>query len=82
MTCKADASVLLIEDAVVSALQNTLVSEQIAQAVSKGIAFYALSDDLNARGLAEDRVMEQIKLVDYAGFVKLACENDRVQNWL
>jgi len=80
--CKADASVLLIEDAVVSALQNTVISEQIEQAVSKGINFYALSEDLKARGLSEERVMEQIKLVDYPGFVKLACENDRVQNWL
>ncbi len=80
--CKADASVLLIEDAVVSALQNTSVSEQIEQAASKGIRFYALSEDLKARGLPKQRVMEQITLIDYPGFVKLATENDRVQNWL
>jgi len=80
--CKEDASVLLIEDAVVSALQNTVITEQIEKAIGKGIRFYALSEDLKARGLPEQRVMEAIKLVDYAGFVKLAVENDRVQNWL
>jgi len=80
--CKAGASVLLIEDAVVSAVQNTVVSEKIEKAIKKGIHFYALSEDLKARGLAEDRVMEQIALVDYSGFVKLVTENERVQNWL
>lgn len=80
--CKTDASVLLFEDAVVSALHSTTVSDQIKQATDKGIKVYALSEDLKARGLPEQRVMEQVTLVDYSGFVKLTTENDRVQNWL
>ncbi len=80
--CKTDASVLLFEDAVVSGLQNTTVSNQITQAAGSGIKLYALSEDLKARGLSEERVMPEITLVDYPGFVKLTVENDRVQNWL
>ena len=80
--CKSDASVLFIEDAVVSTIQNTVISEKIETAFKKGIQFYALSEDLKARGLPEGRVMEQITLIDYAGFVKLVTENKRVQNWL
>ena len=80
--CKPDASVLLIEDAVVSALQNTSVSEKIEKATESGIKFYALREDLSARGLPEQRVLDKIALVDYAGFVNLVTENDRVQNWL
>ncbi|MCP3688658.1 MAG: sulfurtransferase complex subunit TusB [Gammaproteobacteria bacterium] len=80
--CKTDASVLLIEDAVVSALQNTSVSEQVSAAANTGIKFFALADDLKARGLPDQRIMDEVTLVDYAGFVKLATENDRVQNWL
>ncbi len=80
--CKSDASVLLIEDGVVSALQNTAVSEQISVAAKTGIKFFALSEDLCARGLSDERVMAEIALVDYAGFVKLTTENDRVQSWL
>ncbi|MCP4488639.1 MAG: sulfurtransferase complex subunit TusB [Gammaproteobacteria bacterium] len=80
--CKADASVLLIEDAVVAALRNTTIAAQVSTAANTGIKFFALADDLRARGLSDQRVMDDVTLVDYAGFVKLATENDRVQNWL
>ncbi len=80
--CKPDGSILLIEDAVVAAIQNTSASEKIKQAMESGIKIYALNEDIRARGLPELRVMENISLVDYTGFVKLVTENDRVQNWL
>jgi tRNA 2-thiouridine synthesizing protein B len=80
--CKADASVLLIEDGVVAALKNTAVSAKIREAIAGGIKFFALKEDLAARGLPEQRIMDSVSLVDYSGFVSLVTENDRVQNWL
>jgi len=80
--CKTDGSVLLIEDAVVSALQDTGISAKIEKAVDSGIKFFALREDLEARGLPEQRVLDKITLVDYSGFVDLVTKNDRVQNWL
>ncbi len=80
--CKTDGSILLIEDAVIAAMQDTTVSEKISQAIESGIKFYALDEDIKARGLPEQRVMDSITRVDYAGFVNLVIENDRVQNWL
>ena len=80
--CKADASILLIEDAVVGALQNTRISGQILEAVKSGVKIYALSEDLSARGLPVDRLIDQIGIVDYAGFVDLATDNTKVQSWL
>lgn len=80
--CKPDASVLLIEDAVVAALQNTAVSGKISDAIAGGIKFFALQEDVKARGLSEQRIMDKVTLVDYSGFVNLVTENDRVQNWL
>ena len=80
--CKPDASVLLIEDAVVAALQNTTASEKINDAIAGGIKFFALQEDIRARGLPEQRLMDNVTLVDYGGFVNLVTENDRVQNWL
>jgi tRNA 2-thiouridine synthesizing protein B len=41
-----------------------------------------LGPDLAARGLSEERVIDGISVVDYAGFVDLAAENDKVQAWL
>ena len=80
--CKTDGSILLIEDAVVAAMTDTTVTEKILQAIASGIRMYALSEDIRARGLPEHRLIRQITLVDYAGFVKLAASHDRVQSWL
>ena len=80
--CKPDARVLLIEDAVVAALQDTAVSAKVSNAIAEGIKFFALQEDVRARGLPEQRIMKNVSLVDYKGFVNLVTESDRVQNWL
>ncbi len=76
------ATVLLIEDGVAGALQDTVASGQISEAMGKGIKFAVLGEDLNARGLSADRVMDGIEVVDYSGFVQLAADHDNVQSWL
>jgi tRNA 2-thiouridine synthesizing protein B len=73
---------LLIEDAVVGALENTYISNQILEAVQSGVKVYALHEDLEARGLPTARLINQIIIVDYAGFVDLAVEHSKVQSWL
>jgi tRNA 2-thiouridine synthesizing protein B len=74
------SSILLIEDGVYAALEGTKFSDDIKKAMeSKSV--YALQSDLEARGV-KDKVIEGIKLVDYAGFVDLVVENDKVQAWL
>ncbi|MFO7592473.1 MAG: sulfurtransferase complex subunit TusB [Pseudomonadota bacterium] len=83
-TCLAYAvkgsAVLLIEDGVYGAMKGTAVSEMVQQAMGD-VTVYALEPDVKARGVA-DKMMDGIKLVDYAGFVDLATENDKVQSWL
>lgn len=79
---KADASILLFEDGVVGAISNSSVADKLSNAMSNGQSVYVLSNDLSARGLSEDRLIEGIKTVDYAGFVQLAADHDRVQSWL
>jgi len=78
----SDATVLMIEDGVSGALQNTVASSSISDAMSKGVKFAVLGEDLNARGLSADRVMDGFTVVDYAGFVQLAADHDNVQSWL
>jgi tRNA 2-thiouridine synthesizing protein B len=77
-----DSTVLLIEDGVAAALQNTTASPAISDAMSKGVKFAVLGADLGARGLSADRILEGISVVDYAGFVQLAADHDNVQSWL
>ena len=76
------STVLMIEDGVAGALQDTTASAGISDAMAKGVKFAVLGEDLSARGLAADRVMDGINVVDYAGFVQLAADHDNVQSWL
>lgn len=79
---KPGSSILFIEDGVVGALSNTSASAKLSQALSNGQNIFVLSNDLLARGLSEDRLLEGVKTVDYAGFVQLSADHDRVQSWL
>lgn len=77
---KSGSTLLLIEDGVYAALQNTSVSEKVQKAM-ENITICALGPDLKTRGISE-KVMDGIKIVDYAGFVDLTAENDKVNAWL
>jgi len=41
-----------------------------------------LGDDLKARGITDDKLIDGIEIVDYAGFVDLSAEHDIVQAWV
>lgn len=77
---KEGSAVLLFEDGVYGALNAGAVADSVKEAQGK-VTFYALGPDLKARGIA-DKVMDGVNVIDYAGFVELACEHDKIQNWL
>ncbi|MFK5985090.1 MAG: sulfurtransferase complex subunit TusB [Pseudomonadota bacterium] len=80
-TSKDGCAVLLIEDAVVGAVKNSSVAENIAASMpAKQV--YVLEPDLNARGFTDADIIDGIKTVDYSGFVELTTKNDNVQSWL
>lgn len=72
---------LLFEDAVIGAIQNTKFSEKISRAMSDH-SFFVLHPDIKARGLGDDRVINGINIIGYDGFVDLTTEHDTVQSWL
>ena len=78
--CKPGSSLLLIEDGIYAGLKNTKFSDSIVNAM-KDINVYVLEPDLNARGV-QDKLIDGIKTVDYAGFVDLSVKHDKVQAWL
>lgn len=77
----AGDAVLLIEDAVVGAVDGSGFAEQIKTALADK-SVHVLGADLAARGMQEGRVIEGIQIVDYAGFVDLAANNEKTQSWL
>lgn len=77
----AGASVLLIEDGVYGAMRGTAVADTVQQA-ARDCKIYVLGPDMAARGIAQDKLIEGINVVDYGGFVDLTTECDKVQSWL
>ncbi|MGB5831148.1 MAG: sulfurtransferase complex subunit TusB [Thiohalocapsa sp.] len=75
------SAVLLIEDGVYAAVRGTTVEPRVKTAL-ESVKVYVLGPDLKARGFSEQRLIEGIGVVDYAGFVDLAAENAKVQAWL
>ena len=77
---KEGSSVLMYEDGIYGAIKGTAIADKVSAA--NGVKFYVLGPDLKARGVAEDKVVDGIEIVDYAKFVSLAAENDKVQAWV
>ncbi|HFC93339.1 MAG TPA: sulfurtransferase complex subunit TusB [Leucothrix mucor] len=77
----AGDSVLMIEDAAVGAVDGTAFADELKSAMTK-VNVYVLAGDLTARGLSEDRLIDGINTVDYAGFVDLTTGNETIQSWL
>ena len=75
------SAVLLIEDGVLGALSGSPHAARLAAAAASGVEVFALGPDLAARGIEPDRLAPRVKLVDYAGFVDLACRFDRTVSW-
>ena len=78
---KSGSAVLLIEDGIYAALKETRFEEEVISAM-KELNFYCLDADIKARGFTATKIIEGIKMVDYAGFVDLTVEYDKVQAWL
>jgi len=70
-------SVLLIEDAVYAAAKSGKASAKL-----NGLDVSVLGSDLAARGISEDKLVDGVAVVDYAGFVDLVEAKDTVQSWL
>jgi tRNA 2-thiouridine synthesizing protein B len=76
----AGSTILLIEDGVYAAIANTSASAMMdkAKSVAKVVV---LASDAEARGIHE-KLDSGIETTDYASFVDLVTESDRVQSWL
>ena len=72
---------LFIEDAVYACTKGTSFEKHITEH-QENITFYVLGPDLDARGLDNSNLTNNIEIIDYKGFVKLVADNEKTQNWL
>ena len=78
---KKGSSILLIEDGVYGALENTVKSELIKNQLTD-MKFYVLGTDLDIRGLSDSIIINGITTIDYPIFVDVVEEHDAVHSWL
>ena len=74
------SAVLLIEDGVLGALAASRCADRL-EALAAEVGFFALGPDLDARGIEPARLAPFVEVVDYAGFVDLACRFARTVSW-
>lgn len=74
-----DAAILLTENGVYAILHPHAL-EALLEAAQRGIRIFALTADVQARGLALANT-HSIAAVDYAGFVRLVTDFERSVTW-
>jgi tRNA 2-thiouridine synthesizing protein B len=72
----SDDVVVFLENAVLRALQNSNISQQLSSN-----RLFVLSDDIAVRGIAPDELIKGIEVIDYAGLVELTVNNPIIQSW-
>jgi tRNA 2-thiouridine synthesizing protein B len=70
-------TLLLIEDGVYAAIKSGSAASRL-----DGLDVAVMGSDLAARGIAEDKLIDGISVVDYADFVDLVEAKDSTQSWL
>jgi tRNA 2-thiouridine synthesizing protein B len=76
----AGHSLLLIEDGIYAAVAGSALEVAVNKAAEQ-LKIYALKPDVDARGMSA-RVMPNVTLVDYKGFVELVAQNNTSHSWL
>jgi tRNA 2-thiouridine synthesizing protein B len=66
---------------VYGAVANSGFAENVTSRLDD-YSFYVLGPDVNARGLGDIPLIEDVKVVDYEGFVDLVAETKATQSWL
>jgi tRNA 2-thiouridine synthesizing protein B len=74
------AALLLIEDGVYAATRGNAAESKL-RAASAHLEIYVLAPDLEARGMAQ-LLAQDVKPIDYTGFVELVAQHKNCQSWL
>jgi len=72
--------VVFLENSVLRILKNGLLQNTLAQLLSRS-RLYVLSEDIEARGITADQLIEGIEAIDYGGLVVLTFKNPVIQSW-
>jgi tRNA 2-thiouridine synthesizing protein B len=72
--------VILIENAVLGALQQGALSGQLISSLCENRCC-VLNADLEIRGIGVEELVPGVEVMNYSGFVELTVQNPRIQSW-
>jgi tRNA 2-thiouridine synthesizing protein B len=78
--CAECDGILLLEDGVFGATPSAPEADELQILIQRGVKVFALINDVKARGL-EEKLAQNIKLIDYNTFVQLTLDHRCVQSW-
>ncbi len=78
--CSTQDTVILIEDGVLGGILASPLASTIKELSASGTRFYALKNDVVARGLTEI-LLPDIRLANYQDFVRFSIECKQIQSW-
>jgi len=71
---------VFLEDAVFALAKNARLAAVLTRLLEHN-RFYVLADDIAARGLSAEELVNGIAVIDYAGLVALTVNNVLIQSW-
>lgn len=74
-------AVVFVGNSAVSLLRQGCLAEKLA-AMANDRSLSVLSDDLVARGIAANTLVEGIEVIGYSGLVALTLDHEVIQSWL
>ncbi len=72
--------VVFLDSAVLGLLKNSRWA-QLLTSLADTCQLFALTDDLQVRGIAEQELAAGLVLLDYTGLVALTVKNTAIQSW-
>ena len=73
--------IVFMGDSVLRALDYSIYAESFKSSLANRYELYVLEDDIVIRGIAADRLVRGIQVIDYSGLVALTTENKVIQSW-
>lgn len=72
--------VVFLEDAIFALAKNARLAVVLTRLLEYN-RFYVLADDIAARGLSAEELVNGIAVIDYVGLVELTVNNPLIQSW-
>ena len=77
-----DVAIALLHDGVVGAVPSDRLPAALKELLKLGAKFYVLGEDLDARGLGEFQLRDELERIDYDSLIDLIVQCDTLCSWM